>query len=401
MDEREKQEQKSGEQGHYNTPYSENGGHYRGNFQNAGDNLGDFINGAVRFGTNVGSTVLGSIADALASVGDMGGKNKGDEPMDFARWRRKLDRKMRNSDRYSGGMAMAICGWLFAGMFGIAALVMGILNGVGAAALGMGSEFAVFDILFKCFTPITIGFGVMGWFGSKRVAYFGRLFKYLRSARDWVCDVPSLAKNAMMPQKKVSEDLQKAIVNGDFPDACMDDAQRTFYLDDSLYRQAAAPQPQPEPTAETQETPQQKFKREGVDFLGYLRACRGKLNAAADEELALMQKTCGGIMGFVNNHPEQINRVRRFQEYYLPTTRKLLDTAMGLGSAEVSNAQNIRQDITGILHTLNLAYTKLYDTLLQDVSMDVSTEIDTLETMLRQDGLTHDFDADFGQEPRA
>ena len=38
---------------------------------------------------------------------------------------------------------------------------------------------------------------------------------------------------------------------------------------------------------------------------------------------------------------------------------------------------------------------KLYDTLLQDVSMDVSTEIDTLETMLRQDGLTHDFESDF------
>ena len=29
------------------------------------------------------------------------------------------------------------------------------------------------------------------------------------------------------------------------------------------------------------------------------------------------------------------------------------------------------------------------------MSMDVSTEIDTLEAMLRQDGLTHDFDADF------
>ena len=28
--------------------------------------------------------------------------------------------------------------------------------------------------------------------------------------------------------------------------------------------------------------------------------------------------------------------------------------------------------------------------------MDVSTEIDTLEAMLSQDGLTHDFAADFG-----
>ncbi|MCO7109964.1 5-bromo-4-chloroindolyl phosphate hydrolysis family protein [Gemmiger formicilis] len=126
-----------------------------------------------------------------------------------------------------------------------------------------------------------------------------------------------------------------------------------------------------------------------------LKVCRGKLGTDADEELAAMQKTCASIMGFVHNHSEQLNRVRRFREYYLPTTRKLLDTAQGLGDTDSANAAEIRRDITGILHTLNQAYEKLYDTLLQDVSMDVSTEIDTLEAMLRQDGLTHDFEADF------
>ena len=67
----------------------------------------------------------------------------------------------------------------------------------------------------------------------------------------------------------------------------------------------------------------------------------------------------------------------------------------GTPNTDTANAAEIRRDITGILHTLNQAYEKLYDTLLQDVSMDVSTEIDTLEAMLRQDGLTHDFEADF------
>ena len=90
--------------------------------------------------------------------------------------------------------------------------------------------------------------------------------------------------------------------------------------------------------------------------------------------------------------------MRRFGEYYLPTTRKLLDTALGLGGTETENARTIRRDITGILHTLNTAYVKLYDTLLEEVSLDVSTEIDTLETMLRQDGLTHDFASDFGMD---
>ena len=63
-----------------------------------------------------------------------------------------------------------------------------------------------------------------------------------------------------------------------------------------------------------------------MDFLNYLKVCRGKLGTDADEELAAMQKTCASIMGFVHNHSEQLNRVRRFREYYLPTTRKLLDT---------------------------------------------------------------------------
>lgn len=111
-----------------------------------------------------------------------------------------------------------------------------------------------------------------------------------------------------------------------------------------------------------------------------------------------MEKMCAQILGFIHNHPDQLDRVRRFSEYYLPTTRKLLDTAQGLSATESENAKAIRRDITGILHTLNMAYVKLYDTLLEEVSMDVSTEIDTLETMLRQDGLTHDFASDFGAQ---
>ena len=109
-----------------------------------------------------------------------------------------------------------------------------------------------------------------------------------------------------------------------------------------------------------------------------------------------MRKICASIQGFVHNHPDQLPRLRRYKEYYLPTTRKLLDTALGLGDTDAGHAEEIRRDITGILHTLNLAFEKLYDSLLQEVSMDVSTEIDTLEAMLSQDGLTHDFASDFG-----
>ena len=359
---------------------------------NCNYDLGDVIDNAVEMGSKIGSTVLGSIADALEQAGDAMGVR---QPDSFSAWKRRLERKWKN-----GGLAAAIVftavGWSLAGCFGITALVMGILTAVGAAPLGLThDEFMAIPILFVCFTPVTVGCAVMGWFGTKNLFYFGRLRKLLRAANDWTCDLPTLARKAQIKQEKAYDTVAKAVGSGDLPNAAISDDYSTLYLDDMLM-----PTPASTP-ASAQEVPAaplsdaEQFRREGTDFLRYLKRCTGKLGSDADAELSRMQKTCAAIMGFVHNHPEQLNRVRRFREYYLPTTRKLLDTAQGLGELDTANASEIRRDITGILHTLNAAYEKLYDTLLQDVSMDVSTEIDTLEAMLRQDGLTHDFEADF------
>ena len=53
-------------------------------------------------------------------------------------------------------------------------------------------------------------------------------------------------------------------------------------------------------------TDAEQFNRDGVDFLNYLKICRGKLGIQTDEELTRMQKTCASILGFVHNHPEQL-----------------------------------------------------------------------------------------------
>lgn len=354
--------------------------------------LGDMIDNAVEMGSKIGSSVLGSIADALEQAGDAMGVK---QPDSFAAWKRRLERKWKSGGQ-SVGVVLTAVGWTFTGCFGITALVMGILTAVGAGPLGLThDEFMAIPILFGVFTPVTLGFLFMAVAGMKRLSYFGRLRKLLRAANDWTCDLPSLARKAQIKQEKAYDTVAKAVGNGDLPNAAISDDFSTLYLDDSLM--PLAPKPAAAPQAEPAEnlTDAEKFRREGIDFLNYLKVCTGKLGSDADTELARMQKTCASILGFVHNHPEQLPRVRRFREYYLPTTRKLLDTAQGLGETNTANAAEIRRDITGILHTLNVAYEKLYDTLLQDVSMDVSTEIDTLEAMLRQDGLTHDFESDF------
>ena len=361
---------------------------------NPNHDLGDFLDNAVQFGTGVGATVLGSLSDALAQAGDAISAARGAPPDSFAAWKRRLDSKLKNGG-YSAGIALTAVGWTFTGIFGITALVMGILWGVGPAALGVSdAAFRVFPILFFCSYPAMLGFLYMAVAGMRKLFYYSRLRKLLRAARDWQCDLPSLARTALLKQEQVYKDVQKAVADGDFPGAAYSADFSTLYFDDTLYHPVEAPAPAESPAPAEPLSEAEQFRRECEAFFAYLQSCRGCLGRDTDAELDAMQKTCRAMLDFVAAHPEQLPQLRRLRDYYLPTTRKLLDTALGLGD-DTGSAADIRRDITAILHTLNLAYTKLYDTLLEDVSLDVSTEIDTLEAMLRQDGLTHDFESDF------
>lgn len=357
--------------------------------------LNDLVDGAVNFGLDISSTVLSGIAGALDSVGDsLNRAAQKPEQNSFIAYRRKLDNSL--AGHYGGWMTMGVLGWVFGGCFAIAALVMAILAGVAPNDASLWSAMPVFNILAPTFTACTLGFFVMGYAGCHAANYFGRLRRYLRSMHGFTTELPELTRSSVVRADKVRKDLRDALAKGHYPNACMNEAETTLYLDETMYHPAPAAAPVQPKAAQPALTDEELFHRDGADFLNYLKTCQGCLGDQADEELVQMRKTCAAIMGFVHNHPEQLPRVRRYREYYMPTTRKLLNTALGLGESATQNAQEIRRDIVGILHTLNTAYEKLYDTLLQDVSMDVSTEIDTLEAMLNQDGLTHDFAADFG-----
>ena len=100
-----------------------------------------------------------------------------------------------------------------------------------------------------------------------------------------------------------------------------------------------------------------------------------------------MQTTTTAICDWLEAHPESLPKARRFAEYYIPTTLKLLHTYNDVQGQQGENAETIRRDIAGILHTLNQAYENLYNNLLSDVAMDISSEIAALQGMLANDGL--------------
>ena len=187
--------------------------------------------------------------------------------------------------------------------------------------------------------------------------------------------------------KKLRSYIHKGWLN-----AWLDDETETLYLTAEDYRAAkekaaaAAVPPQPEKT-ETGDAPL------NLDTARRFAAVLEKeqqlmQDAQAREELAAMYKTTTAICDWLEAHPESQPKTRRFAEYYIPTTLKLLHTYNDVQGQQGENAETIRRDIAGILHTLNQAYENLYNNLLSDVAMDISSEIAALQGMLANDGLT-------------
>ena len=318
--------------------------------------------------------------------------------------------------RHSAGCTLLAVGITFAVIFGLGTL--GCLIGLGTispAALGdvvvsategggilmtgtdyvMNTAYNVLGIVSSVLGLATAGFGWMTACGAARMKagrQMGQFADYADSV-DYHKGLPvsMLADLTRQTKKKALKKLRSYIHKG-WLNAWLDDETETLYLTAEDYRAAkeaataAAAQPQPE-KAETGDTPL------NLDTARRFAAVLEKeqqlmQDAQAREELAAMHKTTTAICDWLEAHPESQPKTRRFAEYYIPTTLKLLHTYNDVQGQQGENAETIRRDIAGILHTLNQAYENLYNNLLSDVAMDISSEIAALQGMLANDGLT-------------
>ena len=128
---------------------------------------------------------------------------------------------------------------------------------------------------------------------------------------------------------------------------------------------------------------------EGQGALDEMRRLNDSIqDVTISAQIERLSQVSDKIFQQVQKNPSQLPQIRKFMSYYLPTTLKLLHTYNDVQGQQGENAETIRRDIAGILHTLNQAYSNLYDNLLSDVAMDVSSEIAALQGMLANDGLT-------------
>ncbi len=94
--------------------------------------------------------------------------------------------------------------------------------------------------------------------------------------------------------------------------------------------------------------------------------------------------------------PADIPQIKKFMNYYLPTTIKLLNAydRMSAQGIEGENLDKSMKSINEMLDAAIEAYKKRLDSLFENQALDIETDIKVLNTMLAREGLsgTKDFD---------
>lgn len=129
----------------------------------------------------------------------------------------------------------------------------------------------------------------------------------------------------------------------------------------------------------------------GQDMLATIK----KENAAIpDQELTEQMNNlsikCEQIFRTVSESPSKAPQVRKFMNYYLPTTLKMLANYRTMQQRGVSYGE-MKEARETTVHGMNLILTacqKQIDNLHRDNMLDISTDIDVLEQMLKRDGFT-------------
>lgn len=95
--------------------------------------------------------------------------------------------------------------------------------------------------------------------------------------------------------------------------------------------------------------------------------------------------------------PSDIPQIKKFMNYYLPTTIKLLNAydRMSSQGIEGENLDKSMKNINEMLDTAIEAYKKRLDSLFANQALDIESDIEVMNTMLEREGLAGEKDFKF------
>jgi len=113
------------------------------------------------------------------------------------------------------------------------------------------------------------------------------------------------------------------------------------------------------------------------------------LDEGISAQIEYLEKDTQKIIDHIVAHPKKLSQIRRFLNYYLPTTLKLLNAYDRMDAAGISgtNIDGTKGKIETMLKTICVAFDRQLDALFADEALDISTDITVMEQMLAREGI--------------
>lgn len=130
---------------------------------------------------------------------------------------------------------------------------------------------------------------------------------------------------------------------------------------------------------------------QGRASIGEMRALNAQIkDKKITAQINRLEQLSNEIFAQVTKNPSKLPQIRRFMNYYLPTTVKLLASYAEVSAQSVrgKNITATMEKVENIMDTIIVAFEKQLDSLFGAQALDISTDITVLESILKREGLT-------------
>lgn len=290
---------------------------------------------------------------------------------------------------------------------GIMAVLAAVFLGLG---IGLGGGWFIPFFIFILFLILFI---IMINVGCTKRLRLRRAEKYVALAgNNHYVNVDYLAAHIGKTKKYVIKDIRKMLDSGMFPEGHLDSRESCLMLDDRIYqeylrlekekrlqekeqreqRKTAQEKGQTaEPAVQKQGSELEQMVAQGQECIKRLREMNDNIpGEEISAKLFRLENVLKEIFDGLQDHPEQLPQMKKFMNYYLPTTLKLVAAYEEFDdiSAQGEEILDAKAEIEKTLDSINNAFEELLRRMFRETAFDVTTDAQVLQTMLEKEGLT-------------
>lgn len=306
-------------------------------------------------------------------------------------------RKYFNKSSNVPGILFTVFGGIGLGSFGAAGLgcLIWALVRPGLASIGV-------SILFVILAAVCGG--LLGKGCSMR-ARLKRAERYLKLANEKMyMQIEELAMHTGQNIRHLKKDIKSMLQAGIFPEGHMDAEETVLVLNDATWEQYletrrawenkkglqdSAGKQNREQVTEEELTEEQQIEKDGQLYMDRLRRLNDEIpGEVISNKLDELDRVLQSIFSVLKEHPEKCPQMRKFMDYYLPTTVKLVESYAEFDRAGIQgeNIQKAKAEIEKTMDTIQQAFIKLLDDMYRDAAFEAAADARVLKTVLAQDG---------------